>query len=66
MFSPAGAGPPTLTLGGVLSAPIGGGRPIFCNNALFALKDCAVWKDAFGLGAELVIDMSAGIPKEKG
>jgi hypothetical protein len=66
VFSPAGACPPTFTFGGVLIAPIGGGRPIFCSIALFALKDCVVWKEALGLDAELVIDMSAGIPKEKG
>lgn len=65
VFKPGVASP--FGFGGVLlAAPIGGGRPIFFNNASFTLADCAVWNDAFEFGTAFVIDMSAGVPNEKG
>lgn len=48
------------------NALIGGGKPMFCMMALFAVKFCAVWNEELGFGAVVEIDMSAGVPNENG
>lgn len=65
VFSPGWAGP--FIFGGVsVKALIGGGKPMFCKIALFAVKFCDVWNEELGFEAVVEIDMSAGVPKENG
>lgn len=48
------------------NALMGGGKPMFCMIALFAVRFVAVWKEELGFEAVVEIDMSAGVPKENG